>query len=776
MKRFKRTSGSLFNASVPWYRQLMICICLCFFCFYTVSAQSQQIPPARIIVSDSVQLADSVRQGLVNKIIQPFRFRENQTRKERERVVDLLRRLATDGDMAIDSVTVNSIANDLILLTDSLAATRGTTQFLQQEIQRALINLDSKAPKQVVDSIQVQLGSVLQGLMDETKASTTAARKEMLEKLYELRQIQFACGSEGLLTLKDTVGDSLVVSYQKCINAKQRIFGWHSPSMNQRIQNYNLNYLTDLILYGYELGANGSEVNPKSLTEVIQGGLLEKNQSYGKAVSLSVFTSSASVVSSFLASATAQDQFISRVKSLIKSHKFNGVNIYFEQILSKDNKAFTEFIKRLKSELLLVDKNQILTLSIPPISNTRNLEMASRAYNFELLNSWVDFYLVQTQKLNITATRIPFSLSPLFPAVSKNRGSIEETFSFYLNGKILAEKLVMTVSYQGITWPMPDFKPGTLATGFGAILDYRTIQESIVSTIGQQNGAVIGYDPEQASAYLNYGSIGDLRQVWFNDSQSLADKYSWALDNAIGGVAIWGLGGDDGYTELWDVLGATMLEVDSLLVETKSLEKAEESGLSFLDYFHIYRNDVQWAAVNDIYIGDPSNEIYCFYDPYPDSDMISELARIEGITDFWAITSKFMSINRDDYYSIQSCEACVSLLGRWDRYAEIFEVISIIFFFTLLLSVGILLFGIRKHGDDWSFRGLFLGISIASGLLTVVGFFFFCFFNTQITFIGAGSREVGVWILIIIFALGIIAGLIINKLRMAKKFSYHDLP
>lgn len=798
MKRFKHTSVSLCDLVLRFLKQGLIAVILPFFCLFGGTAQSQKIPPARITVADSIQFADSARQGLINKIVQPFRFKENQTRKERDRVVELLRKLATVGDMAIDSVTVNAIANDLIQLTDSLAITRGTTQFLQKEIQRALINLDSKAPKQVVDSIQVQLGSVLQGLMDETKAANTAARKELMEKLADLRQIQFACGSDGVKTLQDTVGDSLVVFYQKCISpiAKKRIFGWHSPTKNQAVQNYNLNYLTDLILYGYELGANGTEVNPKSLTDVIQGGILEKNQSYGKAISLSVFTASESVVSAFLNNQTAQQKFFSRIKSLIITHKLNGINIHFEQIQSKDNRAFSDFIKRLKSELLKLDQNQLLTVSVPPIANTRNLEMASKAYNFEVLNGDVNFYLVQTQKLNITATRIPFSLSPLYPAVSKNRGSIEETFSFYLNGKILAEKLVMTVSYDGISWPMSDFKPGTLANGFGSIVDYKTIQGSIVSTIGKQNGAVMGYDSEQASAYINYGSMGNLRQLWFNDSQSLVDKYAWVVDNSIGGVAIWGLGGDDGYTELWDVLGATMLEIDSVVVNKELLEKPKiKKGLSLLDYFKIYRDDIQWASVNDIYVGDPSDECYCYFDMYPTGDQIDSVARFLNIGDFWDYFEKFKpyedsvkvdkmgltfeftnSKNEKDYYAITSSEVCLSLLGRWNRYTEIFELTSIILVIILLVSTIILLLGIKRHGDDWGLRGVFLGISIGSGLLSIVALFFYFFFNTQIIFIGAGSSEVSVWVMISVFVLGILAGLIINKLRMAKKFSYRDLP
>lgn len=758
---------------------------LCCLTFYGSFAQENRIPPSQIILRDTINLGDSARSGLINKMIQPFRFRENQIQRERERMVQLIRRLADQGDMSIDSVTVNAIVNDLIQLTQSLAATQDSTVRLQDEIDQALLDLDSKAPKQLVDSIQIQLGNVLQGLLDDSKAENAAARKELVSKLTALRQIQFSCGAEGLTSFQATLGDSLLVEYQTCLQAQTRIFGWHLPSMNDRIQNYNLNYLTDLILYGYELGANGRENNPKTLLGLLEGGILKKNQPFGKTVSLSVFSNSAPVTETFLSQNTAQNQLITRIKELISAYKLNGINIYFERLQAKDNQKFTQFISRLKSELSQVDKNLILTVSIPPIANSRDLALTN-AYDFSALNSRVDFFLVQTQNLNHTATRIPFSPSPLYPDQANSRGSIEGTFAFYSNGKVEAKKLVMTVGYQGISWPMPDFVPGSRGLGFGSMMDYKTIQETIVSTIGQPDGAVMGYDPEQSSAYLNYGSIGNLRQVWFDDSRSLMDKYTWALDNAIGGVAIWGLGYDEGYTELWDVLGATLIKVDTVEVSSERIVPAKPpQELSLMEYLWTYKQDIQWAGLNDIYIGNPYKKPeaeYCFFETYPDRDSIQRLAKAHQVLNYWQNRNEFVpydtTVHNDanKYYSITSYQDCVCMIGRWDRYAEINGIASASLFLLLFIGISVILLGIKKHGDEWSLRGLFTAISIGIGLLALITLFFYLFFNTQVGFIGAGSNEVSIWVLILIFAFGIVLGLIINRLRMAKKFAYRDLP
>ncbi len=749
---------------------------LVFFSFLLAKAQDTKIPPSQLVVKDTINFGDSTKAGLINKILQPIRFRENKIKRERERIVELIRKLAKEGDVSIDSATVNAIATDLIALTEGLAAARDTSTRLQDEIEQLLLNLDTKAPKQLVDSVQVQLGNVLQGLLDDSKAENIAAKKQLSEKLLALREIQFSCSSEEAPVFEATLGDTLQVSYHKCLSARTRIFGWHLASMGDRYQNYNLNYLTDLVLYGYELSSGGKENNPRSLLGLLEGGILEKNQSYGKSVSLSVYSNSLSTISAFLNQPSAQDQFVSRVKELISNYSLKGINIYLSEVSSRDSKKFTQFISKLKAELTALDKNIILTLSIPPIANSRSIANAN-AYEFLLLNPLVDFYLVQTQKLNITDTRIPFSPGALYPDAANSRGSIEGTFAFYANGKVPVGKLVLTVGYQGISWPMPDFVPGTRATGFGSSLDYRTIQQTLVSTVGQPEGAVLGYDPEQASAYLNYGSLGDLRQVWYEDAKSLAEKYSWALANSTGGVAIWGLGADEGYTELWDALGATLVSVDSVVLSSKSLAPPKTLGL--MDYLWTYKQDIQWAGLNDIYIGDPNKKPeadYCYFVTYPDRDSLQNLAKAYDISNFWQNRNAFVAYQDTDYYSINSYKDCICMIGRWNRYAEINMLLSIILFGVLGLCVLVILLGVRKHGDEWTLRGLFTGISIAIGLLALIALFFYLFFNTQVGFIGAGSSEVTIWMLILIFGFGIAAGLLINRLRSAKKFAYRELP
>ncbi|TDK50630.1 glycosyl hydrolase family 18 protein [Algoriphagus formosus] len=740
-------------------------------------AQNDTIPPSRLIMRDTIDMGDSARKGIINKLIQPIRFKENRNKRERERVVDLIRNLTTDGDLAIDSTTVQLIADELLDLTNQLMVTKDTTVSIQNEIARTIKNLDSKAPKVLVDSIQIQLGNVLQGLLDQSQKEKAAEKSSLTASLSELRQIGLSCGAPGLPILRDSVGDTLIVDYQFCLKAKIPVFGWYGNANN--FQEYNLNYLTDLIIQSYQVGSDGLEANPRGLRMVLDSAVLSKSLAFGKRVSLSIETTSAQRTRNLLRSASVSSSLFGRINELVKEYGLGGINISLAGLRESDSEGLSNFIGKFKENLAALDTTLLLTLNIPPIANSPEFDLAS-SIDYTQLNSQVDYYLIQAQRLNIAETTIPFSLSPLYPDQTSSRGSIENAVAFYTNGKLPISKLVVTLSYEGVFWPMQGFIPGSRSDDFGTIIDYSESQAILSRALESENGSVLGFDPIQASAYLNYRDSQGLKQLWFTDSQGLAAKYKWLLDNNVGGVAILGLGTESGSSSLWDVLGASMIEVDSLVLSSQKIEVEEaQEPRTFWSYLKTYSRDIQWAGLNDIYIGDPNKkpkEEYCYYDIYPDGDSLRVLANQKGIQSYWDYENKFSQYPGTDYYSLDSDKECLCLLGRWDKYADLNFIAFAIFFVLLILAVVITFFGIKRFGEEWTLRSVFIGLTIAFGLLAFICFFFFLFFNTQLKFIGAGSSEVTIWGVIIIFIVGILAGIIIHRLRISRTFTQRDLP
>jgi len=90
------------------------------------------------------------------------------------------------------------------------------------------------------------------------------------------------------------------------------------------------------------------------------------------------------------------------------------------------------------------------------------------------------------------------------------------------------------------------------------------VPSNTVSTIGSRTYAYIqnnyigtyprNWDPEGFNPYFIYQSGPDWRQAWVDDEISLGHRYDMVKQKAIGGIGIWALGYDNGYTQLWDLI------------------------------------------------------------------------------------------------------------------------------------------------------------------------------------------------------------------------------
>jgi amino acid transporter len=131
----------------------------------------------------------------------------------------------------------------------------------------------------------------------------------------------------------------------------------------------------------------------------------------------------------------------------------------------------------------------------------------------------------------------------------------------------------------------------------------------------------------------------------------------------------------------------------------------------------------------------------------------------------------------DPYENYLESEAyCVCLIERWNFYTSLHGYISLLLLGILIILIGIIFFGLKKFGDDWSLRGILTITSFIVGLLMFVSLFLQLFFNGNFTLFGAGSEAVAVWVLVLIMVFGIGIGIIIHIIHMSRKYQYKDLP
>ena len=119
-------------------------------------------------------------------------------------------------------------------------------------------------------------------------------------------------------------------------------------------------------------------------------------------------------------------------------------------------------------------------------------------------------------------------------------------------------KLIMGVPYYGYNWVVEEVKaeeskrkPGNDEIGYSQAMPYEDVLDVIEEYKPQVKWNEISKVP-----YFNYRNkdTNADRVVYFENEESLKEKYKLVNDNNLAGVGIWALGYDGGYTELWNLL------------------------------------------------------------------------------------------------------------------------------------------------------------------------------------------------------------------------------
>ena len=111
---------------------------------------------------------------------------------------------------------------------------------------------------------------------------------------------------------------------------------------------------------------------------------------------------------------------------------------------------------------------------------------------------------------------------------------------------LLDDKVLLGLPYYGYDWPSVDFSvPGEKTANATA-----RIYKKAVEIAG--DGAE--YDAASQTKYFFYDDAGTPRQLWFDDAETLAQRYEAAKGAEIGGIAIWALLYDGGSEQMWSAI------------------------------------------------------------------------------------------------------------------------------------------------------------------------------------------------------------------------------
>ncbi|MCC5946177.1 MAG: hypothetical protein JJT94_14700 [Bernardetiaceae bacterium] len=332
-------------------------------------------------------------------------------------------------------------------------------------------------------------------------------------------------------------------------NPDIKIFGWHPYWMGTAYKSYNFSLLSHITYFSYELNPATGDYN--TIHNWRTTSLVDSAKANGTKVLLSVTNFGSANNMRFLRNKAAQKKCIDNLKMLLAERDAHGVDIDFENVSAVNRNDFTNFLIDLSLSLRAQNPEYIISLCLPAID-------FNKVYDITQLEEHIDIFVIMGYEFYGMNSEVAGPVSPVNSGSTWWPYNLTSSVSDYLASGVPATKLLMGLPYYGSEWQTEGLKIPSKVERFINYRMYRNIRDAF---------GVINCCQDEVSMsrfYAYRDSDNNYRQVWFEDERSLAQKYDWVLEQKIGGIGIWALGYDNGYDDLWKVMGAKFAPADTL--------------------------------------------------------------------------------------------------------------------------------------------------------------------------------------------------------------------
>ena len=349
---------------------------------------------------------------------------------------------------------------------------------------------------------------------------------------------------------------------------KKMVLGF-LPYWNLKYANeLNIKSLTHLAYFGIELDEFGEiqkfsqpgELEPgwnKLQSDSLELILRQVRLSHKKPV-LVIKVFNKENIRSLLNNPTYRHQATTTITQLLKEKQITSVNIDFETSSISDSQTknnFTLFIKELKQQ-----STDPLEVSIDVFANAAQ---QSFIWDLAALEPHTDYFIVMAYDFYRASSSQAGPVSPLrgkCPPTdlleTPEETCLEEDITSSISDitKIIPpHKVILGVPFYGYQWQTSsdNFLANTYSKT-GSTATYRYIQELFNSDDVSSFSA--SWSSLSQTPYLNFYEQGDLYQLHYDNPYSLSLKLDLVNQAGLGGIAIWALGYEVPYSDLWQTI------------------------------------------------------------------------------------------------------------------------------------------------------------------------------------------------------------------------------
>ncbi|WP_170117589.1 glycosyl hydrolase family 18 protein [Chitinophaga ginsengisoli] len=643
----------------------------------------------------------------MQKIIAALKFTKNARAREQQRVITIIRTVMADSMVATAadikklnaelSLQQNQHFDSLRALINNIIASQAKDTILPPDVEPVVP--PAPVPETDVASLISKILPILQ--QKEKEERNSAAQQKQLQAVRAL--YGRPPGKIDTLRLSDTLGTTYTIT----LGHKADVIGIHPYWMTDKYLQYNFTALSAISFYGYttEKDIKAKDIPPAPLN------MFNLATSAGKNRMFTYYENDPTHIEELLKDEDAQFRCIDSLLPLLQQYQAEGINIWFSQLSAKRRDAFSRFVTLLANYFQHNSQQKYdIAITIPSYDE-------QSAYDLRTLDPLTDHFLIDFTKASGARA------GGLAPMKGDARRAIEPVMSRFLNLQIAPSKFILLLSYYGTQWKK------SLTGGKDVFTRYVPFSE--IRNKYPADSAVI-YDEDAVAAYVEEKDAnGEITsEIWFDDENTLDVKYDYVLNNGLGGVAIWPLGADDGYGELWDELGYKFISIDTTFTDTIRLVPP------------VIATESWWTRM----VKKVSHEIrtltLLFTDP---------------------------------------CE----LEAEKDRDDSFFGYVTLLFFIIALLIGFFYAYNVRMVGMEWPWRKVVLRILIAWILITTFFGIVTLFLNRDVPFgithadsANAKSKCVTIPMLdlLLIFSIGLLLGMLIMRILIRPLLSKNDKP
>lgn len=233
-------------------------------------------------------------------------------------------------------------------------------------------------------------------------------------------------------------------------------------------------------------------------------------------------------------SSASLKQFISSLSLLIAQNDLDGINFDFEYPAGSNFPTSEQLSNVIEEVVFGIRKNNpgvVLSFDI-----SGNIPEKERIYDVKKIGELMDFIILMGYDYKTPTSSFAGPPAPLLGEI--NEHTISESVA-YLNSRVEVSKIVLGIPLYGYEWETHDatYKSSAVPKS-GALATIKRVQKLIL----ENKNILKHWDDKAKSPWFSYKDGGVVKEIYYEDTNSIKSKIEFAQENYLFGIAFWALG------------------------------------------------------------------------------------------------------------------------------------------------------------------------------------------------------------------------------------------